>query len=676
MKLQSAVFVLLIPGLARAVEPISLTVGTLSVLTGLIYYPLQCYFRECCYEGGALNSTDLQIEFEKKVFGQHLAKNVILKGVTGFMKNRNPKKPLVLSFHGWTGTGKNYVSQILARSIYPEGLSSKFVHQFVATLHFPHSYLINTYKDQLQAWIKGNVSICGRSIFIFDEVDKMHPGLIDAIKPYLDYYDHLDGVSYRKAIFIFLSNTAGEVISQLALDFWRTGRNREDIKLYDVERHLALAAINNKDSGFWHSGLIDKNLIDFFVPFLPLEYKHVEMCVRAEIQARGIYEDLTETVTEVAKEMTYYPKEEHVFSVKGCKVVSTKLDYYSGVAMAAVLGERRLGPRKLQFLVFLALLSGSVVSLEPVSVGLAIATASALTGYLSSPRFYCGRFVECCEEERPLNGTALLNDLNQKFFGQHLANDVIYRALKGFISNENPKKPLALSLHGWTGTGKNFVSKIIAENVLEEGMDSKFVHLFVSTVHFPHDHLIPLYKDQLQSWIRGNITKCARSIFIFDEMDKLHPGLIDAIKPFLDYYEHIDGVSYRKAIFIFLSNAGGDLITRKVLDFWKKGKNREDLQLKDLESVLSVGIFNNNNSGFWHSSLIDKNLIDFFVPFLPLEFKHVKMCVMAELQQRGYMMDEDLAGRVAKEMTYYPREEKLFSDKGCKTVSAKLNLHL
>lgn len=59
-------------------------------------------------------------------------------------------------------------------------------------------------QDQLQSWIRGNVSACARSIFIFDEMDKMHAGLIDAIKPYLDYYDNLDGVSYQKAIFIFL----------------------------------------------------------------------------------------------------------------------------------------------------------------------------------------------------------------------------------------------------------------------------------------------------------------------------------------------------------------------------------------------------------------------------------------------------------------------------------------
>lgn len=62
----------------------------------------------------------------------------------------------------------------------------------------------------------------------------------------------------------------------------------------------------------------------------------------------------------------------------------------------------------------------------------------------------------------------------------------------------------------------------------------------------------PAIQDQLQLWIRGNVSACARSIFIFDEMDKMHAGLIDAIKPFLDYYDHVDGVSYQKAIFIFL----------------------------------------------------------------------------------------------------------------------------
>ena len=52
--------------------------------------------------------------------------------------------------------------------------------------------------------IESNVKKCGRSMFVFDQIDRMPPGLIDIVKPYLDYYDNLNGIDYRKAIFIFL----------------------------------------------------------------------------------------------------------------------------------------------------------------------------------------------------------------------------------------------------------------------------------------------------------------------------------------------------------------------------------------------------------------------------------------------------------------------------------------
>ena len=37
------------------------------------------------------------------------------------------KKPLVMSFHGWTGSGKNYVSKFIADALFDQGLRSRFV---------------------------------------------------------------------------------------------------------------------------------------------------------------------------------------------------------------------------------------------------------------------------------------------------------------------------------------------------------------------------------------------------------------------------------------------------------------------------------------------------------------------------------------------------------------------
>ncbi|XP_049909678.1 torsin-1A-like [Epinephelus moara] len=270
------------------------------------------------------------------------------------------------------------------------------------------------------------------------------------------------------------------------------------------------------------------------------------------------------------------------------------------------------------------------------------------------------------------NAEGLKADLENKFFGQHIASRIILKAVNGFMSNEKPKKPLVLSLHGKSGTGKNFVSQLIADNIYKEGMDSSFVHVFTSELHFQHKKQLDTYKSQLQQWIKGNVTNCAHSMFIFDEMDSMLPGLIDSMKPYLDYYNKLDGVSYRKAIFIFLSNAGAKIITETALDFWKKGRDREEIELRDLETSISESAFNSSHSGFWQSSLINDNLVDFFIPFLPLEYQHVVQCVMAEMKDRGLQPDQNLADKVARDLAYFPKFERVFSKIGCKTIASRL----
>ena len=48
----------------------------------------------------------------------------------------------------------------------------------------------------------------------------------------------------------------------MALDFWRSGKQREEIKLKDMEHALSVSAFNNKNSKWGHcsGGLVVKIL--------------------------------------------------------------------------------------------------------------------------------------------------------------------------------------------------------------------------------------------------------------------------------------------------------------------------------------------------------------------------------------------------------------------------------
>ncbi|XP_028817263.1 torsin-3A [Denticeps clupeoides] len=288
-----------------------------------------CSVGQCCDSGDcriANNVTGLARELRQKLHGQHLAQAVVLKAVQGFIENPESDKPLTLSFHGWSGTGKNFVARMVADSLYRDGVKSECVRLFIAPFHFPHLRLLDVYKGQLREAIRDMVLRCPQTLFIFDEAEKLHPGLIDAIKPYMNHYDNVDGVSYRRAIFLFLSNIGGAAINEVALDFWHSGQNREDIGMEDLEHRLRAEA-SDAPGGFAQSELLSGHLVDFFVPFLPLEYRHVKLCARDAYAARGL-EPTEATLDEVAKTMLYVPKEEKLFSAQGCKSIPHRINFF------------------------------------------------------------------------------------------------------------------------------------------------------------------------------------------------------------------------------------------------------------------------------------------------------------------------------------------------------------
>uniref|UniRef100_A0A8C0FH42 Torsin family 3 member A n=1 Tax=Bubo bubo TaxID=30461 RepID=A0A8C0FH42_BUBBB len=265
----------------------------------------------------------LEADLNRQLHGQHLAKEVVVQAVQRFLQSPRPEKALVLSFHGWSGTGKNFVARMVASHLYRDGLKSECVRVFISLLHFPHHKYVDSYKAQLKKQISETVQLCRQSLIIFDEAEKLHFGLLDAIKPFMARYDSKGQVDYQRSIFLFLSNLGGNTINEVALDFWRAGRAREDISMDS----LWVSVSHHVQSGYACSLLLKENLIDFFVPFLPLEYHHVKLCARDAFLARGL--PYTEAaLDEVARMMVFVPKEEKLFSAQGCKSVSQRINYF------------------------------------------------------------------------------------------------------------------------------------------------------------------------------------------------------------------------------------------------------------------------------------------------------------------------------------------------------------
>ncbi|XP_039737318.1 torsin-3A [Pteropus medius] len=293
--------------------------------------------------------------------------------------------------------------------------------------------------------------------------------------------------------------------------------------------------------------------------------------------------------------------------------------------------------------------------------------------------WYCS-FQDCCgggDCRITNNFTGLESDLRVCLHGQHLAQELVLTTVRSYLELPRPDKALALSFHGWSGTGKNFVARMLAENLYRDGLRSDCVKLFITTLHFPHSKDVDLYKEWLTDQMRETQEHCHQTLFVFDEAEKLHPGLLEALGPHLELQapDNLRAESPR-TIFLFLSNLGGSVINEVVLRLLEAGWSREEITMDQLAPQLQAEIVASTDSGFGHSRLVKDNLIDFFVPFLPLEYRHVRLCARdAFLSQKLPYTEEDL-DEIANMMVYIPQEKKIFSSQGCKSISQRINYFL
>lgn len=166
--------------------------------------------------------------------------------------------------------------------------------------------------------------------------------------------------------------------------------------------------------------------------------------------------------------------------------------------------------------VILSFLVATVRGVEPLTVGAGVMAAVGVGTYYLSPKCV---LCECCSEAETYFSHRWINtddtslarlkrDLEEKLYGQPFASTIIYKAISRHVKDNNPVKPLVLSFHGWTGSGKNYAASFIAKNLYRNGLDSKFVHLIIGTDRFIDSSKVDVYKVS-----RSSVRKHALSIY-------------------------------------------------------------------------------------------------------------------------------------------------------------------
>lgn len=296
---------------------------------------------------------------------------------------------------------------------------------------------------------------------------------------------------------------------------------------------------------------------------------------------------------------------------------------------------------------------------------------------------------------------------NKELYGQEMAQHVIINALRAHLTSNNPSKALVMSFHGPPGTGKTYISQMIAKFLYKKADQSKFYHFFNGRNDFPLQDKVNEYKvyfyyyykiifesnmykfnvnimiyyfttqDELYKIIINSLQKCERSMFVFDEVDKMPEGVLNVLVPFLDYNTWIkswrlaSSINARKAIYIFLSNTGSSRITQRLLTLWEEGRQRHTTKLQDFENLISVGAFN-ERGGFYHSDTIDSNVIDHYIPFLPLEEVHVKKCLNKIFIDRGIHPTNEMIEEALSYVIFGPPPHNIYATTGCKRLEQKV----
>ncbi|XP_033643264.1 torsin-4A-like [Asterias rubens] len=278
-----------------------------------------------------INISHVKNELQRNLVGQPVAMNFILDTLDASGESGS-NKPLIMFFHGSSGVGKSFTADILAESISSNTKKEPCINLLSVDL-FLRSETTQSkeiYMKILQDWVNRPMQEdkrCCISFFIFDELrDDIPQDLIQTLGQTLSQLDTQDSPaqSQHLKVIIIMTLIGSQSISDFLVVNMKRGQDRQSLTLphpnwQEPWKHL-VASLDKQDP-FW-TWLPPGAFIR--IPFLPLERSHIKECAKQSLSRNNL--TITEERLEwVADQMTYIPEDWPMFSVSGCKKVSSKV---------------------------------------------------------------------------------------------------------------------------------------------------------------------------------------------------------------------------------------------------------------------------------------------------------------------------------------------------------------
>lgn len=221
--------------------------------------------------------------------GQDLALRQISDAVCDHLANKAPKKPLVLSLHGPPGVGKSFFHQLAAQALYSPRPHPDLQCPGHDCAGYKVLFGLDFTEDDRQAQhaalrnaIFKHVQSNPESLLVIEEYDKLDCHMRGFFRQLLQG-NMVGNISLAKSIVVLESNTGYTKFPKL-LESAKSREKISSVKAQQLLKDLVYLRWLSEKCEETADTLKMVSLVDFFLPFFPLERVHIEELFQKRIQ--------------------------------------------------------------------------------------------------------------------------------------------------------------------------------------------------------------------------------------------------------------------------------------------------------------------------------------------------------------------------------------------------------